>query len=177
MMGSHTALLVYSVFSSLVIIVISILYSYCGTAICESEKIETINGNLNKITKSETDVSLISFKKSKDYLSTEPQECECGGIVGLEWTILEVLVLGLIGIGCLVGIFKGFCHFKSLIQDKMEKAKVARNLKIRSQVEAELADKSADPDKSADSPLEDPPNQLCRAKRRETGPDMVLTFP
>ena len=110
-------------------------------------------------------------------MSTEPQECECGGIVGLEWRILEVLVLGLIGIGCLVGILKGFCHFKSLIQDKLEKAKIARNFKIRSQVEAELADKPAGPGKSADSPLEDPPNQLCRVERRETGPDMVLTFP
>ena len=129
------------------------------------------NGNLNKITKSETDVSLISFDNSKDYLSTEPQECECGGIVGLEWTILEILVLGLIGIGCLVGIFKGFCHFKSLIQDKMEKAKIARNLRITSQVEAELTEKSAN------SPLDSNTNQLCRAERRETGPEMVLTFP
>ena len=177
MMGSHTALMVYSVFSSLVIIVLSILYSYCGSAICESEKIETMNGNVNKITKSETDVSLISFKKSKDYLSPEQQECECGGIVGLERTILEILVLGLIGIGCLAGIMKGFCHFKGLIQEKLEKAKIARNLKIRSQVEAELTEKSAGPGKSADSPLEDQPNQLCRAERRETGPEMVLTFP
>ena len=176
-MGSHTILMVYSVLSSLVIIVLSFLYAYCGSAICESEKIETMNGDVNKITKSETDVSLISFKKSKDYLSPGQQECECGGIVGLEWTILEVLVLGLIGIGCLAGIMKGICHFKSLIQDKMEKAKIARNQRIRSQVEAELTEKSAGPGKSADSSLEDNPNQLCRAERRETGPEMVLTFP
>ena len=120
---------------------------------------------------------MISFKKSKDYLSPGQQECECGGIVGLEWTILEVLVLGLIGIGCLAGIMKGICHFKSLIQDKMEKAKIARNQRIRRQVEAELTEKSAGPGKSADSPLEDNPNQLCRAERRETRPEMVLTFP
>ena len=70
-MGSHTILMVYSVLSSLVIIVLSFLYAYCGSAICESEKIETMNGDVNKITKSETDLSLISFKKSRDYLSPE----------------------------------------------------------------------------------------------------------
>ena len=176
-MGSHTILMVYLVLSSLVIIVLSFLYAYCGSAICESEKIETMNGDVNKITKSETDVSLISFKKSKDYLSPGQQECECGGIVRLEWTILEVLVLGLIGIGCLAGIMRGFCHFKSLIQDKMEKAKNVRNQKIRSQVEAELTEKSAGPSKSAYSPLESNPNQLCRAERRESKPEIVLTFP
>ena len=176
-MGSQTILMVYSVFSSLVIIVLSFLYAYCGSAICESEKIETMNGDVNKITKSETDLSLISFKKTRDYLSPEQQDCDCGGIVGLEWTILEVIVLGLMGIGCLVGIIKGFYHFKSLIQDKREKAKSVRKQKIRSQVEAELTEKSAGPHKSADLAPENNPNQLCRAERRESKPEIVLTFP
>ena len=176
-MGSQTILMVYSVFSSLVIIVLSFLYAYCGSAICESEKIETMNGDVNKITKSETDLSLISFKKSSDYLSPEQQECDCGGLAGLEWTILEITVLGLIGIGCLVGIIKGFYHFKSLIQEKREKAKSVRKQKIRSQVEAELTEKSAGSHKSADLAPENNPNQLCRAERRESKPEIVLTFP
>ena len=176
-MGSQTILMVYSVFSSLVIIVLSLLYAYCGSAICESEKIETMNGDVNKITKSETDLSLISFKKSSDYLSPEQQECDCGGLAGLEWTILEITVLRLIGIGCLVGIIKGFYHFKSLIQEKREKAKSVRKQKIRSQVEAELTEKSAGSHKSADLAPENNPNQLCRAERRESKPEIVLTFP
>ena len=176
-MGSQTILMVYSVFSSLVIIVLSLLYAYCGSAICESEKIATMNGDVNKVTKSETDLSLISFKKSSDYLSPEQQECDCGGLAGLEWTILEITVLGLIGIGCLVGFFKGSYHFRNLIQEKREKVKSVRKQKIRDQVEAELTEKSAGSHKSADLAPENNQNQLCRAERRESKPEIVLTFP
>ena len=176
-MGSQTILMVYSVISSLIIIVLSFLYAYCGSAICESEKIETMNGDVNKFTKSETDLSLISFKKSSDYLSPEQQECDCGGLAGLKWTILEITVLGLIGIGCLVGFFKGFSHFKNLFQEKREKVKSVRKQKIRDQVEAELTEKSAGSHKSADLAPENNPNQLCRAERRESKPEIVLTFP
>ena len=130
-----------------------------------------MNGNLNKISKTETDVALISFYNSRDFLSTEPQDCECGGIINLEWTILEILVVGIIGLVCLIGIFKAACHFKNLIQEKLEKVRTARSLKIRNQIEAELADRTAD------MPAEDPPNQLCRSKRRESEPDMVLSYP
>ena len=176
-MGSQTILMVYSVISTLTIIVLSFLYAYCGSTICESEKIETMNGDVNKFTKSETDLSLISFKKSSDNLSPEQQDCDCGGLAGLQWTVLEITVLGLIGIGCLVGFFKGFYHFKSLIQEKREKAKSVRKQKIRSQVEAELTEKSAGSHKSADLAPENNPNQLCRAERRESKPEIVLTFP
>ena len=100
-----------------------------------------------------------------------------GVLAGLEWTILEITVMGLIGIGCLVGIIKGFYHFKSLIQEKREKAKSVRKQKIRSQVEAELTEKSAGSHKSADLAPENNQNQLCRAERRESKPEIVLTFP
>ena len=75
----------------------------------------------------------------------------------------------------LIGICKAACHFKNLIQEKLEKVRTARSLKIRNQIEAELADRSAD-----GPPAEEPPNQLCRNKRREQpeqGQDMVLTYP
>ena len=176
-MGSQTILMVYSVFSSLVIIVLSLLYAYCGSAICESEKIETMNGDVNKFTKSETDLSLISFKKSSDNLSPEQQDCECGGLAGLQWTVLEITVLGLIGIGCLAGSCKGFAHFKNLFQEKREKVKNVRKQKIRDQVETELAEKSAGSHKSADLAPENNPNQLCKAERRESKPEILLTYP
>ena len=165
--------MLYSSCSSLVIIILSVLYSHCGTSDPDSEKTEFVNGNLNKISKTETDVALISFDNSKDFLSTEPQDCECGSIVNLEWTILEILVVGIIGLVCLIGIFKAACHFKNLIQEKLEKVRTARSLKIRNQIEAELADVN----KTADLPAEDPQNQLCRSKRRESEPDMVLSYP
>ena len=94
--------------------------------------------------------------------------------MNLEWTILEILVVGIIGLVCLIGIFKAAYHFKNLIQEKLEKVRNERSLKIRNQFEAELAERSAD------RTAEEPPNQLCRTKRREEpepGPDMVLTFP
>ena len=132
-----------------------------------------MNGNLYKISKTETDVALISFDNSKDFLLTEPQDCECGSNINLEWMILEILVVGIIGLVCLIGIFKAACHFTNLIQEKLEKVRTARSLKIRNQIEAELAVA----DKTADTPAEDPPNQLCRSKRRESEPDMVLSYP
>ena len=173
MMGWHSALLLYSSCSSLVIIILSVLYSHCGTSDRDSEKTEFVNGNLNKISKTETDVALISIDNSKDFLSSEPQDCECGGIINLEWTILEILIVGIIGLGILIGIIKAAFHFKSLIQEKLEKVRNERSLKIRNQIEAMLADRSAD------RTAEEPSNQLCRTKRREEpepGPDMVLTY-
>ena len=176
-MGSQTILMVYSVISTITIIVLSLLYAYCGPAICESENIENMNGDVNKFTKSETDLSLISFKKSSDNLSPEQQDCECGGLAGLQWTVLEITVLGLIGIGCLAGSCKGFAHFKNLFQEKREKVKSVRKQKIRDQVETELAEKSAGSHKTADLAPENSQNQLCRAERLESKPEIVLSFP
>jgi hypothetical protein len=176
-MGSQTILMVYSVISTITIIVLSLLYAYCGPAICESENIENMNGDVNKFTKSETDLSLISFKESSDNLSPEQQDCECGGLAGLQWTILEITVIGLIGIGCLAGSCKGFAHFKNLFLEKREKVKNVRKQKIRDQVETELAEKSAGSHKSADLAPENYPNQLCKAERRESKPEILLTYP
>ena len=176
-MGSQTILMVYSVISTITIIVLSLLYAYCGPAICESENIENMNGDVNKFTKSETDLSLISFKESSDNLSPEQQDCECGGLAGLQWTILEITVIGLIGIGCLAGSCKGFAHFKNLFLEKREKVKNVRKQKIRDQVETELAEKSAGSHRSADLAPENYPNQLCKAERRESKPEILLTYP
>ena len=106
-------------------------------------------------------MALISIDNSEDFLSSEPQNCECGGIVSLEWTVLEILIVGIIGLVILIGTIKAAFHLKNLIQEKLEKVRNERSLKIRNQIEAELADRSAD-----GLPAEEPPNQLCRNKRR-----------
>ena len=58
------------------ICILSVLYSYCGVS--DSEKIENVTGNINNVSK--TDVALISIDNSEDFLSSEPQNCECGGM-------------------------------------------------------------------------------------------------
>ena len=109
----------YCIVSSIVVCVLSILYSYCG----DSEKIENISGNSNMVSK--TDVALINIDNSEDFLSSEQPNCECGGIVNLEWTVLEILVVGIIGLVILSGMIKAAFHLKNLIQ------KVWRKFKIR----------------------------------------------
>ena len=101
MMGWNTFLLIYGIASSIVVCVLGILYSYCG----ESEKIENIDGNSNMVTK--TEVGIINFDSSQDFLSSKQPNCDCGGIVRLEWTVLEITVVGIIGLAMIGGLIKG----------------------------------------------------------------------
>ena len=166
MMGWNAALLLYSSCSSIVICILIVLYSYCGVS--DSEKNENVNGNINKVSK--TDVALITIDNSEDFLSSEPQNCECGGIVSLEWTVLEILIVGIIGLVILSGMIKAAFHLKNLIQKRLEKVQNKRSVKIRNQIEREMADR-----KSAD----EPPNQICLQNRDEPEQelDMVITYP
>ena len=148
------------------ICILSVLYSYCGVS--DSEKIENVNGNINKVSK--TDVAHINIDNSEDLLSSEPPNCECGGIVNLEWTVLEILFVGIIGLVILSGMIKAAFHLKNLIQKRLEKVHNKRSVKIRNQIEREMADR-----KSAD----EQPNQICSQNRDEPEqePDMVITYP
>ena len=153
MMGWNTFLLIYGIASSIVVCVLGILYSYCG----ESEKIENIDGNSNMVTK--TEVGIINLDSSQDFLSSE--QPNCGGIVRLEWTILEITVIGMIGLAMIGGLIKGAFHVKNLIQKHLEKVcerKSTLELQLRNKIEREIADREA-----ADSN----PNQICRQNTAE----------
>ena len=56
------------------ICILIVIYSYCGGS--DSEKIENVIGNINKVSK--TDVALINIDNSEDFLSAEPPNCDCG---------------------------------------------------------------------------------------------------
>ena len=71
MMGWNSALLLYSSCSSIVICILSVLYSYCGVSDSEND-----NGNINK--ESKTDVALINIDNSEDFLSAEPPIVKAG---------------------------------------------------------------------------------------------------
>ena len=162
-------MLLYSSCSSIVICILSVLYSYFGVS--DSEKIENVNGNINKVSK--TDVALINIDNSEDFLSAEPPNCECGGIVDLEWTVLEILVVGIIGLVILSSMIKAAFHLKNLIQKHLEKIRKRKSnleLQLHNKIEREMADRGA-----ADSK----PNQICRQNTAELEqePDRVITYP
>ena len=86
---------------------------------------------------SKTDVALINIDNSEDFLSCEQPNCECGGIVNLEWMVLEILVVGIIGLVILSSMIKGAFRVKSLIQKPLEKIRKRKSnleLQIRKKV-------------------------------------------
>ena len=93
-------MLIYGIVSSIVACILGILYSYCG----DSEKNQNIDGDSNLVTK--TEVGIINFDSSQDFFSSEQPNSNCGGIVELEWTILEITVIGMIGLAMIGGLFK-----------------------------------------------------------------------
>ena len=120
-----------------------------------------------------TEVGLINFDNSQDFLSSEQPNCNCGGIVRLEWTILEITVIGMIGLAMIGGLIKGAFHVKNLVQKRMEKARERKSnleLQLREKIEREIADKE-----TADSD----PNQICRQDTAgpEQEPERRITYP
>ena len=98
-MGWTTFLLIYGIVSTIVACILGILYSYCGN----SENIQSIDGNSNLVTKIE--VGIINFDSSQDFLSSGQPNCDCGGIAKFEWTILEITVVGMMGLALIGGLF------------------------------------------------------------------------
>ena len=113
-----------------------------------------------------TEVGIINFNNSPDFLSNGQPNCNCGGIVELEWDILEITVVGLMGLALISGLFKGAFHLKNLVQKRIEKTRERKSnleLQLREKIKQELADKeTADPNQTArqdaDRPAEQEPD-------------------
>ena len=72
-------------------------------------------------------------------------DCDCG-LFKLEWTILEMAVMGCLGLATIGGMIKGILHLKHLVltrkeklQEKKRKQKQDLHQKIRAEMSAETA--------------------------------------
>jgi hypothetical protein len=135
MMGQWTAgLLVYGVITTVVTVILASLYAHCGTS-----ETKEVKGNVNTVTK--TEVGLITIDNSKDNFSDEMQECNCG-ILALNWTLLEMMVVGLIGILLIGGSIKGIRHMLEIIHKRRAKAREEKrktDLEMRERIRNEIA--------------------------------------
>ena len=140
-----TFFVVYGLITTLVTFILAALYAHCGNS--ETEKI--VKGNSNSVAK--TEIGIINFDNSLDNFTDGQENCNCG-LMELEWDVLEIVVVGLLGIAVIAGIIKGIMHFKNLIQKRNEKSReMKRNLELemREKIINELTiAKSADPNQT-----------------------------
>ena len=144
MTGPTSFLLAYGIITTLTTSILAILYSHCGS----SETKEIVKGDSNSVTR--TEIGLINIDNGEDNFTDNLTRCDCG-LFQLEWTILEIVVVGLLGLAVICGLIKGFQNLKNLIHKRSEKIRERkRNLEVemRQRIKNELS--SA---KSADSSL------------------------
>jgi hypothetical protein len=135
MMGQWTAgLLVYGVITTVVTVILASLYAHCGNS-----ETKEVKGNVNTVTK--TEVGLITIDNSNDNFSDEMQECNCG-ILALNWTMLEMIVVGLIGVLLIGGSIKGIRHMLEIIHKRRAKAREEKrktDIEMRERIRNEIA--------------------------------------
>jgi hypothetical protein len=146
MTGPWTTFLVtYGLLNTLVTCILAALYAHCGNS--ETEKI--LKGNSNLVSK--TEIGIINFDNGQDNFSDTMENCNCG-LLQLEWTVLEIIVVGLIGLATIGGFIKGLMHFKNMIHKRNENVRERkRNLEIemREKIRNEFSTtKSADPNQT-----------------------------
>ena len=139
MTGSSTFLLAYGIITTITITILAILYSHCGP----SETNETIKGDVQSATK--TEYGLVNIDSGDENFSDTMTDCDCG-LFKLEWTILEMAVMGCLGLAAIGGMIKGILHLKHLVltrkeklQEKKRKQKQDLHQKIRAEMSAETA--------------------------------------
>ena len=89
---------------------------------------------------------MINFDNGEDIFTDNLTNCDCG-LFQLEWTILEMIVMSVLGLAIICGLIKGFLHLKNLVHKRSEKLKEKkRNLEVemRQRIKDELSSKSAD---------------------------------
>ena len=89
---------------------------------------------------------MINIDNGEDNFTDNLAKCDCG-LFQLEWTILEIVVVGLLGLAVICGLIKGFQNLKNLVHKRSEKIRDRkRNLevKMRQRIKNELSAKSAD---------------------------------
>ena len=140
MTGSSTFLLAFGLITTLALTILAILYSHCGS----SETKEIGKGDVHSETK--TEYGLVNIDNGEENCTDNLTNCDCG-LFQLEGTILEIIVMGLLGLAIICGLIKGFLHLKNLVLKRKEKLKEKkRNLEVemRQKIKDELFSKSAD---------------------------------
>ena len=140
MTGPTSFLLAYGIITTLATTILAILYSHCGS----SETKEIVKGDVNSVTK--TEFGLVNIDNGEDNFTDNLTNCDCG-LFQLEWTILEMIVMGLLGLATICGLIKGFLHLKNLVlkrKEKLQEKKRKKTQEMRQKIKDELSSKSAD---------------------------------
>jgi hypothetical protein len=140
MTGPSTFLLAYGIITSIATTILAILYSHCGS----SETKEIVKGDVHSVTK--TEYGLVNIDNGDENFTDNLTNCECG-LFQLEWTILEMIVMGLLGLATICGLIKGFLHLKNLVlkrKEKLQEKKRKKTQEMRQKIKDELSSKSAD---------------------------------
>ena len=143
MCSLNTFLIAYSSASTLVICVLSVVVNHCG----ESDSEETVAGNSNTIDK--TEIGLFNFDNSEDdFMDGGEMPCNCG-LLTLQWTVLEIIVAGLLGLAALSGLIKGITHFRNTLMERSEKKLEQLRTRIKKEMDSDVtkATTSSRPDK------------------------------
>ena len=143
MCSLNTFLIAYSSASTLVICVLSVVVNHCG----ESDSEETVAGNSNTVDK--TEIGLFNFDNSEDdFMDGGEMPCNCG-LLTLQWTVLEIIVAGLLGLAALSGLIKGITHFRNTLMERSEKKLEQLRTRIKKEMDSDVtkATTSSRPDK------------------------------
>ena len=143
MCSLNTFLIAYSSASTLVICVLSVVVNHCG----ESDSEETVAGNSNTVDK--TEIGLFNFDNSEDdFMDGGEMPCNCG-LLTLQWTVLEIIVAGLLGLAALYGLIKGITHFRNTLMERSEKKLEQLRTRIKKEMDSDVtkATTSSRPDK------------------------------
>jgi hypothetical protein len=114
MCSLNTFLIAYSSASTLVICVLSVVINQYGDHNSE----ETVAGDSNTVEK--TEIGLFNFDNSEDDFMDGEMSCNCG-LLTIQWTVLEIIVAGMLGLAALYGLIKGITHFRNTLAERREK--------------------------------------------------------
>ena len=144
MCSLNTFLIAYSSASTLVICVLSVVINQYGDHNSE----ETVAGDSNTVEK--TEIGLFNFDNSEDDFMDGEMSCNCG-LLTIQWTILEIIVAGMLGLAALYGLIKGITHFRNTLAERREKKLEQLRTRIKREMGSDVtqATTTSRPDKEA----------------------------
>jgi hypothetical protein len=108
---------------------------------------ETVAGNSNTVDK--TEIGLFNFDNSEDdFMDGGEMSCNCG-LLTIQWTVLEIIVAGMLGLAALSGLIKGITHFRNTLVERSEKKLEQLRTRIKKEMGSDVteATTSSRPDK------------------------------
>jgi uncharacterized protein (DUF58 family) len=75
--------------------------------------------------------------------------CNCG-LMTIRWTILEIIVAGMLGLAALFGLIKGITHFRNKLAERREKKLEQLRTRIKREMGSDVTQATTTrPDKEA----------------------------